>query len=199
MNDQYFPGQQEDERVLHIITPHPIAEYSSIAKLVGISLLLLVSLLFLGKIHPIFPLLGIVLALVVFVVGSLIVHTMHEKNIAYVTDRRIVRFESSNLFTTNSRSLSWDDTVKVKTFAPNFLWRMFNIGTVTVHAKTTLIHINSSTQQNTVTNDDLDLHDVYYYRDLGNYIDKILYLNKHNPAELSSLRAFVPKPKGQRY
>ena len=197
--ETYFPGQQENERVLHVIHPHPIAEYVGFAKLTGIALVLMLSFIFLGNIHPAFPLLGIFLAAAVFGIGAIVIHTMNNKNVAYITDRRIVRFEASNIFNVNSRALSWDDTVKVKTFTPNFLWRIFNIGTVTVHARTTMIHIDSKEQQNTWSNDDLDLYNVYYYRDLGNYLDKIIYLNKHNPQELQALHAFVPKPKGQRY
>jgi len=197
--DSFFQGQQEGERILFVIYPHPIAEYVNYVKLVGIALVLMISFIFLGNIHPSFPLFGVFLAVAVFGIGALIVHTMQSKNIAYLTDRRIIRFESSNIFAVNSRALSWDDTVKVKTFPPNFLWRMFNIGTVTVHARSTMVHIDTQQQQNTWSNDDLDLHNVYYYKDLGNYIDKIIYLNKHNPQELQSLHPFVPKPKGQRY
>lgn len=49
-----------------------------------------------------------------------------------------------------------------------------------------------------VTDDDIELADIYYYRDLGNYIEKILFLYKKQPKEVANLNAFVPKPKGKR-
>ena len=68
-----------------------------------------------------------------------------------------------------------------------------------VHAGSTYVHTHAQTRENLYTNDDLDLEHVFYYKDLGNYIDKILYIYKHNPQELAELRPFVPKPAGQRY
>ncbi|MDO8341404.1 MAG: hypothetical protein Q7T59_05520, partial [Candidatus Woesebacteria bacterium] len=52
---------------------------------------------------------------------------------------------------------------------------------------------------NTVTADDIELDNIYLYRDLGNYIDKILFTYKQMPKEVSEIHPFVPKPKGQRY
>ena len=43
-----------------------------------------------------------------------------------------------------------------------------------------------------------ELTHVYYYRDLGNYIDKILYTYKQKPKEMKKIKPFVEKPKGQR-
>ena len=38
----------------------------------------------------------------------------------------------------------------------------------------------------------------FAHDDLANYIDKILFMYKNQPSELSTLRPFIAKPKGQR-
>lgn len=196
-----FTGQQQGERVLYVVHPHHLALYIDVAKVLAIALMIAISSIFLAGLFPAFVMGGMLLALVVGVVGVLAVLSMEKMNLTYVTDRRIIRFTGATPFATNTRSLNWDDAVKVKTFAPNVFWKMFKIGNVVVHARSTFVHLHETpaTRESTMTNDDLDLEHVYYYRDLGNYIDKILYLYKHSPEELKELRAFVPKPKGKRY
>jgi len=46
------------------------------------------------------------------------------------------------------------------------------------------------------TMEDVRITDVYYFEDLANYIDKILFTFKNTPAEVANLKPFVPKPKG---
>lgn len=199
MNTGYFQGQQTDERVLYEIRPHVYALYLGLAKVYVLALVLLVVLMMLSKISPMMSGFGLVLGLGIAVIGTWVVGTMFHKNIAYLTDRRIVRFEAATPFATNVRALTWDEVVKVKTFPRNVFWKMAMIGTVVVHAGSTYVHTHAQTRENVYTNDDLDLEHVFYYKDLGNYIDKILYLHKHSPQELTELRPFVPKPAGQRY
>jgi hypothetical protein len=193
-----FPGLQEGEKILSIITPHPSVFTLEYVKLISASLLILVGFCSLNKISPLFVSVGIILSITALILGALLYHSLHSKRIAYITDRRIVRFEPSNAFVVNHRSLSWDDTSKVKTFSTSFLWRLKNIGTVIVHSKTSSATVNN-TDQTYLTNDDIVLKSVYYYKDLGNYIDKILYLYKHDKKELRHIHPFVLKPKGQRY
>ncbi|MBI5151703.1 MAG: hypothetical protein HZA34_03980 [Candidatus Pacebacteria bacterium] len=199
MQNGYFPGQQSDERVLYEVKPHVYALYFSLAKLYVLSLILAIFLIALSSIHSSFFLLGLLLGVGIAALGTWIMTEMYHKNISYITDRRIVRFEAATPFATNVRALTWDEVVKVKTFPRNVLWKSLMIGTVIIHAGSTYVHTHVQTRENVYTNDDLDLEHVYYYKDLGNYIDKVLYTYKHKPAELAELRPFVPKPTGQRY
>jgi hypothetical protein len=193
-----FSGIQEGEKILSVVTPHPDAFTLEYGKLLAASLLVLIGFCSLNKISPVFTTIGILLSLISLVLGAFLYHTLQSKRIAYITDRRVVRFEPSNAFVVNHRSLSWDDTSKVKTFSNNLLWRLKNIGTVVIHSKTSSATVNT-TDQTFMTNDDIVLKSVHYYKDLGNYIDKILYLHKNDKSEIAKLRSFVPKPKGKRY
>jgi len=196
--DTTFPGLQEGEKILSVITPHPSVFTLEYVKLITASLLVLVGFCSLNKISPIFVTIGILLSITALILGGLLYHSLHSKRIAYITDRRIVRFEPSNAFVVNHRSLNWDDTSKVKTFSTSLLWRLKNIGTVVIHSKTSSATVNT-TDQTFMTNDDIVLKNVHYYKDLGNYLDKILYLHKNDKSEIQKLHPFVPKPKGQRY
>ncbi|PIZ58727.1 hypothetical protein COY20_03235 [Candidatus Shapirobacteria bacterium CG_4_10_14_0_2_um_filter_40_12] len=196
--DTTFPGLQEGEKILSVITPHPSVFTLEYVKLITASLLVLVGFCSLNKISPIFVTIGILLSITALILGGLLYHSLHSKRIAYITDRRIVRFEPSNAFVVNHRSLNWNDTSKVKTFSTSLLWRLKNIGTVVIHSKTSSATVNT-TDQTFMTNDDIVLKNVHYYKDLGNYLDKILYLHKNDKSEIQKLHPFVPKPKGQRY
>lgn len=142
---------------------------------------------------------GGIIAGFIMAIGLWVIENIRRKNIAYITDRRIVKFEASTPFATNSRSLNWEEAVKVKTFPPNFFWKQWMIGTVIVHARTTVASLDAGVRENIVTDDDVEIKDVYYYRDLGNYIEKILFLYKKQPKDIAGLQAFVPKEKGKRY
>ena len=78
------------------------------------------------------------------------------------------------------------------------LWKQLAIGNVVVHARTPARNDNEFGPAG-MTADDIELNDVYYYRDLGNYIDKILFTYKQKPREMDEIRPFVPKPRGERY
>ena len=49
-----------------------------------------------------------------------------------------------------------------------------------------------------ITDDDIEIPYVSFYRDLGNYIEKILFLYKKRPADIADLKPFVAKVKGKR-
>ena len=71
------------------------------------------------------------------------------------------------------------------------------VGTVVVHARTTVKTSDENVSHTAA--DDIELTDIFLYRDLGNYIDKILFTYKQMPKEVADIHPFVPKPKGQRY
>jgi hypothetical protein len=199
MSTGYFPGQQTNERVLYEVKPHIYAQYLSLAKIYLLSIVIFVVMVALGSMSMMLPVLGFVLSITIALFGTWAVIAMFQKNVTYITDRRIIRFEAATPFATNVRGLTWDEVVKIKTFPRNAIWKMLMIGTVVAHAGSTYVHTHAATRENVYTNDDLDLEHVYYYKDLGNYLEKILYLYKHNSPELAEIRPFVPKPAGQRY
>ena len=197
-----FYGKQEDERILYVVHPHPIATTQSLIKIFAIGVIISLVLVILGSqiasLAGIFTFLAIVLFVVIITGGTKIVFDWQKRNLAYITDRRIVRFEPTTLFATNARSLSWDEVVKVKTYPSNMILKQMAIGNVVVHARTS-IRTAEEMPVSTVTADDIEIRNVYFYRDLGNYIDKILFTYKQKPHEVSLIHPFVPKPKGERY
>lgn len=203
--DSSFYGQQTGERILYAVRPHWLSQIILLSKFLGgAGVVLFISLIageqglaqkYLGQIG----IAGGIIAGFIMAIGLWVIENIRRKNIAYITDRRIVKFEASTPFATNSRSLNWEEAVKVKTFPPNFFWKQWMIGTVIVHARTTVASLDAGVRENIVTDDDVEIKDVYYYRDLGNYIEKILFLYKKQPKDIAGLQAFVPKEKGKRY
>jgi hypothetical protein len=200
--DRNFYGQQEGERILYVIHPHPFATVIALLKVYVIALIIALVLVMLGSAVAVamgaFALLALILFILTVSFGTKIIFDWAAREIAYITDRRIVRFEPTTLFATNTRTLAWDEVVKVKTYPPNFIWKQLAIGTVAVHGRTS-IRTFEDIERGTSTVDDIEIRNVYLYRDLGNYIDKILYTYKQMPADVYRVREFIPKPKGERY
>ena len=140
---------------------------------------------------------GLIVAVIIAVVGTKVVTDYQKRDIAYITDRRLMRFDPTTLLATSPRSLTWDEVVKVKTYPPNALWKELAIGNVVVHARTPARPDEHA--PGAVAADDIELRDVYYYKDLGNYIDKILFTYKQKPKEMETIHSFIPKPRGERY
>lgn len=200
--EKSFYGQQEGEKILYTCKPHFISEFFNIIKIFLVATLIFVIFFLLaGSIETFsvaFRLIGVIISISVILIGTNIVKNFQKRNISYITDRRVIRFDPTTLFATNTRSLTWDEVVKVKTFPPNMLWKQLKIGNVIVHARTSVKTVDESKTQ-TLSADDIELNDIYLYRDLGNYIDKILFTYKQMPQGVTDIKPFVAKPKGQRY
>jgi hypothetical protein len=107
---------------------------------------------------------------------------------AFITDRRFVRLEPAFPTFLVQRSLFWTEVLKVKSFSPNMLFRYLKIGGLIIQP------IMSESGK-----EDVRVEHVFYYGDLANYIDKIMYTVKTKPAEIGDIRPFVPKKAGERY
>lgn len=197
-----FYGQQENEKILYVVRPHFWALFFNLLKVYFIGIIVFGIFFAMAEIISkeanLLHVLGFIVSLAVFIFGTKFVKSYQKRNLSYITDRRIVRFDPTTFFATNIRTLSWDEAVKVKTFSPNLLWKQSMVGTVVVHARTSVKTADEEISH-TMAADDIELKDVYLYRDLGNYIDKILYTYKQIPKEMKNIHSFVPKPKGQRY
>ena len=139
-SDTNFYGKQEGEKILYTVYPHILSLLIKLSKIYSVSFIVFIALFIIGQqiswIGGIFSLMGVVLAFLVVILGTKIVVDYQKRNISYITDRRIVHFEPTTLFATNSRTLSWDEVVKVKTYPPNIFWKQMAIGNVTLHART---------------------------------------------------------------
>lgn len=194
-----FYGRQEGEKILYVVRPHSLALFFKGTQVYIVGFIVFLVFIMLGSVFEsldsLFTLLGYGTGLAIIFIGGRIMRDYQKRNISYITDRRVVHFEPTTLFATNSRTLSWDEVVKVKTFPKNFIWKQLAIGNVVVNARTPG---RPDVSDHEVIVDDIELKDIYYYRDLGNYIDKILFTYKQRPKEIDLIKPFVPKPRGQR-
>ncbi|MBI3577563.1 hypothetical protein HY086_06000 [Candidatus Gottesmanbacteria bacterium] len=187
--DIQFDGQQTDERILYVVTPHQFAKYVALVKLIFLAVFFFLILQLIGSVvkevaAPV-RLASVVLTAILLIVGGWWNQTVYGKSKTYITDRRIIRFEVMTPFFTTKRALFWNEALKAKGYAPNIFWKMLKIGKVRVEPQL-------------AEGEDVLIHDVYMYDDVANYIDKILFTFKNKPAEVAAIVPFVPKPKGQR-
>jgi hypothetical protein len=184
-----FDGQQTDERVLSVIDPHPFRLISSIVFIAIADILICIFFLALANTIPfiggIIRMFAIPITIIFGLLGILWVFKTQYGDKTYITDRRIIRFDVVTPFFINKRSLFWNEVLKVKGYSKNMILRLMNVGEIRVEP------IASDGESIIVT-------DVYYYEHLANYVDKILFAFKNKPEEISSMKAFIAKPKGQR-
>lgn len=175
-----FDGQQEGERILFEIHPHVIVKHLVIAKIALTALIFLV----IGIVTSLF-LPGLAIAVVILAIGIWWNTMLFADTHAYVTDRRIMRFERVSPFLVTKRALFWNEAMKAKAYQPNLILQKFNIGTLIVEPQI-------SGEENVY------IPHIYFAEDLANYIDKILFTFKNSPADVVLIKPFVPKPRGQR-
>jgi hypothetical protein len=187
MESIVFNGQQSGERILYEIHPHQMAKTFSLIRvtIVGIFFFLIITLI--GSVinSSFLWLIGLLLGLLVIGVGWWWISDVNGKTITYITDRRIIRFEFTSPFSLRKRALFWNEALKAKAYSTGLVNRMLKVGVVQV-------------EPHLATDENVVVTNVYFYEDIGNYIDKILYIIKNNPAEISSLKPFIPLPRGQR-
>lgn len=198
-----FEGQQEGERILYEVLAHPLVVILRLVMVVGIGIILGGLFWVIGGAVPVggeaIQMVGGVMAVLVLGLGWWGVKTSAAKTKAFITDRRVVRLSAVTPWNVVSRSITWDEVVKIKTMSTNLFWQLQNIGSVIIHARSTVVPSSDKTEEQVVTNDDIAIDGIEYYKDLGNYLDKVLYLYKREPEKLKEMRGFVAKPKGKRY
>ena len=184
-----FDGQQSDERVLTVITPHISRFIFSVTMMIVIFLFILSILYSITSFIPQFAItikvIATLLSMLVLGVSIWWLWKTQTNDKTYITDRRIIRFDIVTPFFTNKRALFWNETLKVKAYASNMLLRLIKIGVLQIEPV--------AAEQESIV-----IPDVYYHEDLANYIDKIMFTFKNKPEEINVMKPFVPKPKGQR-
>lgn len=183
-----FDGQQEGERVLYEITTHPLVERFAVVRIIVTSLIITVLTLIIGSqtnIQAVIYGIGLILALLVLSAGLWWTKRVYADTRAFVTDRRIMRFERVSPFIVAKRALFWNEALKAKSFETNLLLKGLKIGTL-------IIEPQVQTEENVI------IRNVHYVEDLANYIDKILFTFKNNPQAIGEIKAFVARPRGQR-
>lgn len=184
-----FDGQQQGERILSVVTPHPIAKTIALLKVIALAIFFFAIILLISTVAPqaagMLKTLGAILSIVFFGVGLWWATKTYAAAKTFITDRRILRQEMATPFFQTKRALFWNEALKAKGFAPSIFWKMLKVGTLQV------LPIQGE-------GEDVVVHNVYFYEDLANYIDKILFTFKNKPEDIAMINPFVPKPQGQR-
>lgn len=189
MGPTAFDGQQTGERILYVVTPHPLTQKLQVTLIAVLSVFFFAVLSAIAGLVPdgvagALRIAAGVISLAFFGGGIWWTGAVNAKSKTFVTDRRVIRFEPVSPFFVAKRALFWNEALKAKAFSPNLVYRSFNIGIITIEP--------IAGQEN------VRVENVWYFEDLANYIDKILYIHKSDPTKIADFPAFVPKPKGAR-
>ena len=185
-----FSGQQDGERILFSFAPHKVRFYFHFCVILFIGLLLSFGSVILAQRFPeleaALRLFRFILLAILILGGTWWARMLAQRTRTYLTDRRIIRVEPAFPWFEKRRSLFWNEVTKAKAYAPTLVHRFLNIGTVAV-------------MPFAANFEDIRVPATFYFDDVANYIDKIVFLHKNRPEELSELRPFVLKPKGMRH
>lgn len=93
-----FDGQQEGERILYEIRPHPIAKYLAVTRGVLLAIALYAVILMIASVVPSGPavtirMIGIVINILLLVATIWWNNKVYGQSQTYITDRRIMRFD----------------------------------------------------------------------------------------------------------
>jgi len=185
-----FSGQQDGERILYTMRAHPLMLVFRLSRDVVLFGLFCAAWMRGGSIItervPGLYSMGWFCFGLFFLLAIWWDLKLYRSSVAYVTDRRIIRFTPSFPVTYSKRMVFWREVLKTKSVADNVLWRLLKVGNLEVVPK-------SGAEQS------LLLRYVHYYEDLGNYFDKLVYLTSAEPHQLKTVRPFVALPKWERY
>lgn len=179
MEQFLFDGQQTGERILYTIFPHPFSKNFALVRNI------ILGLFFFIFIFTLIGIIGVLFVLFVLVISIWWTITVFNRDVAYITDRRIIRFDQVSPFFRTKRELFWGEALKAKAYAPNLLYKMMKIGNLEINPQMG-------------DGENVRITDVFYFEDLANYIDKILFTFKNSPQDMANLKPFILKPKGER-
>ena len=186
---QNFSGQQEGERILFSFAPHVVRFYFHFGVILTLGIILSFGSVLLARHYPELEaslrFFRLILLAVLILGGTWWARMLAQRTRTYLTDRRIIRVEPAFPWFEKRRSLFWNEVTKAKAYAPTIMHRFLNVGTVSV-------------MPFAANYEDIRVPATYYFDDIANYIDKIVFLHKNRPEELPDLRPFVLKPKGKR-
>ncbi|MCB0338006.1 MAG: hypothetical protein KDD53_00310 [Bdellovibrionales bacterium] len=190
MEVERFDGQHEEETVLYVIRPHPLKFFIACLFWTVVACGLaygvehvreFTSLLDAYEPYTFYGVILVIWAAILWYRKFVI-----DRERTYITDRRIVRFTITFPAFALKRSLLWSEVLKVKGYPSNLLMRILKIGQLQVFPTA-------------LKDEDVLIEYVFYFEDLVNYLDKILFLSRSNPKAVADLRPFVTRPKGKRY
>jgi hypothetical protein len=176
-----FPGQQEGERILHVVRTHWLMLFGRLSRTIFLFVLFVVAWLRGGPIvtsgmPDIYWVVWLVVPLLFLFVAWWDLKLCNN-SIAFVTDRRLIRFTPTFPVTYSKRMVFWREVLKTRTKTESFVWRLLKVGNLEVVPKTGI-------EQSVI------LRYVFLYDDLANYFDKLVHLTNAEPESLKRVRPF---------
>jgi len=188
--DTTFQGQQEDERILYVTTPHAVMQYMGLAKVVILAILFAVAW---GRDSSYVEFLSGTLQVLGFILLILLAGFSCWWRLkyfrllrTYITDRRLVQFEAVFPIAEKKRTMFWRDVVETRGTASSVMWRAMNIGDILVSP----FQVDKG--------DNILIPYAYYFEDLTSYMEKLVHYNREKPDKLYEVKPFITKPRGQR-
>jgi len=200
-----FPGQATDEKIMYVTRENKLLLYLRLAAVGVVSLVLLLTGLFLKQIIAdlfgfvlggMFELVVVGLAGACLLLGSWWMYSLWRKSIAIVTNKRLTKFIYSTPVSRHSLSLPLDMIVDTGAYTKGFIQTFLRLGTFTARS--------SAASSGVATDDNARVNKKYFYinnvkraEDLQHYVSKLLAAFHKYPDKLEKFRPFIPELKGE--
>ncbi len=190
-----FPGQASDERILYVNREASVPLYLRLAFVVIAALVLtgvavgvlnVLSNLIGGIASVLFPA-ALLLGMVFGGIGLWWVYTTWKKSIFVITNRRLTKFIYVTPWNRYNLSVTLDMIEDTGAYSRGYFQALLHIGTFTARSAAG----NREEKYFFVDN-------VEHGEDLANYVNKVLFMFKHDVSKLDTFRPFISAKSGDR-
>jgi len=190
-----FPGQASDERILYVGRESAIMLYLRLAfvfvaalMLTAVAMLIISTLSnFLGNPVTILSLTALILGFLFGMIGAWWMYTTWKKSIFVITNRRLTKFIYVTPWNRYNLSVTLDMIEDTGAYSRGYFQALLHIGTFTARSAAG----NREEKYFFVDN-------VEHGEDLANYVNKVLFMFKHDVSKLDTFRPFVSAKSGDR-
>lgn len=205
-----FPGQASDESILFVLRENPIMLWLRRVGVVVASLAVLVVGWWLGgilstmageSIGSLVKLISLLVATVFGIVGWWWISSLWLKSLFILTTKRLTKFVYTTPFSRYNLSLPLDQIVDTGSYTKGMIQSLFGLGTLTARSSASSSGVatdeESSGEGRRVNKKYFYIENIVRAEDLQQYINKLLYANKHAHHKLSTFRPFISELKGE--
>ncbi len=206
-----FPGQASDEQILFVLRENPIMLWvrrvvvvvaAGVVLVVGWWLGGIVAQLGAVSVGSLVKLVSVLAALAFGVIGWWWISTLWFKSLFILTTKRLTKFVYTTPMSRYNLSLPLDQIVDTGSYTKGIIQSLFGLGTLTARSSASSSGIATDEESSGLGK---RINKKYFYienimraEDLQQYINKLLYANKHAHDRLSTFRPFIAELKGER-
>ena len=204
--DYRFPGQASDEKILYIQRENPTILWWHRSLVILVSLLLFGMVAWISsllknnfgiKVPTIIPTFIFFAAIGVAIFGWWWASALWKKSIGLITTKRLTKFIFTTPFNRHNFSLPLDMVVDTGAYRKGFKQAIFQLETFTARSSASSSGV-STADPTRINKKYFYLENIKFAEDIQHYVNKLLYVFRHNLDQIQTFRPFIHQKYGNR-